>query len=305
MVVAGVKSYKVHMQKQGEDSLVVNLTIAGISMDLSAAPSLSINKKLKLFQTGVKQEADCKIDIVREEIKALNSPILMKDQDITWSYRGENQRGYAVTIHDIGTCESLLQLQADGEWSKARFLYADHKSDLMEGFTGPLGEILFRNRILYHRGIVLHAAAIAWREKGILFSAPSGTGKSTQAKLWKRYMGAELINEDRPAVRMSANNQAYVYGTPWNGSSPRCNNRSAPLSAIVLLEQASENSIRRMNVGEGIARLMPRCFLPYYDEKQMKQAIHNLENIIAATPVYLLCCKPDRNAVEMVYQCVK
>jgi hypothetical protein len=278
--------------------------IAGIPLDISANQSFRINWRMRCFRTSKHQEADFKVSFVNDDITPLSDCVLMKDQGITWYYMYDTQNGYAVTINDLETHETIYQMQADSEWQDVRILQSYHKTEVYKTFKGPMGEILFRNRIIYHEGVVIHAAAIEWEGKGILFSAPSGTGKSTQAKLWKKFMGAKMINEDRPAIRLS-DGIAYVYGTPWNGSSSKCRNCRFPLSAIVIIEQASENSMFELNCKEGTSELLPRCFLPYYDENLMKQAINNLEGVIAVTPIYLLRCKPDRSAVEMVYQCVK
>ena len=45
--------------------------------------------------------------------------------------------------------------------------------------------------------LLMHGAVIAVGNKAWLFTAPSGTGKSTQAELWERYRNAEQINGDR------------------------------------------------------------------------------------------------------------
>ena len=62
---------------------------------------------------------------------------------------------------------------------------------------------------IINQGFQLHASVINWKDKGILFSAPSGTGKSTQADLWKKYEGAKVINGDRALIRKR---KRRVYG---------------------------------------------------------------------------------------------
>lgn len=50
--------------------------------------------------------------------------------------------------------------------------------------------------------LVLHSAYIVTRQgEGILFSGPSGIGKSTQAALWQRYGAAQTVNGDRDRQR--------------------------------------------------------------------------------------------------------
>ena len=65
---------------------------------------------------------------------------------------------------------------------------------------------------------LLHSSFIKWKDKAILFTAPSGTGKSTQADLWEKYENAEIINGDRSGIR-KMDGKWTAYGLPIAGSS--------------------------------------------------------------------------------------
>jgi len=160
------------------------------------------------------------------------------------------------------------------------------------------GEMLFRAAILHHNGIMIHSSAIAYRGCGIVFSAPAGTGKSTQADLWREHLGATVLNGDRAAIRL-INDIPYVYGPNWSGSSLDRLNKKAPLKAIVMLEQAKTNEIRELTHAEAVRYLLPRCYMQTGVASQIELALENLESILAAVPVYLLKCLPDREAVEL------
>jgi hypothetical protein len=139
--------------------------------------------------------------------------------------------------------------------------------------------------------------------KGIVFSAPSETGKTTQARLWCERKRAELVNNDRPAVRIHGS-EAYAYGTPWSGFGDECRNICAPVSAIVMLEQAPDNSICRIGGRQALQKLMPRCFLPYFDKSLMDGAISIIDSLIQKVPVYCLRCRPDYGSVDLVYNTI-
>jgi hypothetical protein len=284
--------------------MTFQLNIAGMLINIDSSDSFKINKELECFSTFSNQDAD--LNVIFEsclEISIPNSTLLL-DERMKWFVSSDKEKNFSIFIHGRETNSAIYCLQVNNTWKEAVITYLKNDPDNIASFLGPIGEILFRNRILFHQGIVIHAAAIEWEGKGILFSAPSGTGKTTQANLWKRYRGAKILNADRPAIRV-LDKEPYIYGTPWNGSSTKYKNHSVPLSAIIMLVQAKENSIRKLDRKEAISIMMPRCFLPYYDEDIMNLAIDNLENIIAATPVYLLQCRPDKEAMEMVYQCVR
>lgn len=284
--------------------MTITINIAGIQIQLASAVAFKVNKKINCFSSAACQAADLTVSLIScEEIRLPENSLAM-DEIMYWNRDPDKAENTSIYIKEPETGKIVYRLLADKVWKKAEISYCQDKRNILTPFLESLGEILFRNSLLFHQGIVIHAAAIEWEGQGIIFSAPSGTGKTTQANLWRKYKGARIINADRPAVR-AGDNKAYVYGTLWNGSSEKYKNRSLPLTGIILLEQAKENSIRRLDPKEAAARLMPRCFLPYYEEEIMELAFQNIEKIIAVTPVYLLKCRPDGEAVEIVYQCLK
>ena len=148
--------------------------------------------------------------------------------------------------------------------------------------------------------LMLHAAFIRWQEKGILFTAPSGTGKSTQAELWKKYEGADILNGDRAAVRRDESGCWQAYGLPYAGSSGIYRNEKAPLSAVVVLRQAEENRIRRLGMLEIIQKLYPETTVHQWEPDFIEKALTLLTELAGEVPIYLLECRPDRGAVEAV-----
>ena len=95
--------------------------------------------------------------------------------------------------------------------------------------------------------VLFHAAVVSHEGKGYMFLGPSGTGKSTHARLWLKYIdGTALVNDDNPVVRLAADGLPVVYGSPWSGKTPCYRNVSYPLGGIVLLSQAPYNKIHRL-----------------------------------------------------------
>jgi hypothetical protein len=199
--------------------------------------------------------------------------------------------------------EPIYQVDVEDDWSNATISFLKNNKNVEEEVASLIGYILLKNRILFHQGLIIHAAAIAWKGKGIMFTAPSGTGKSTQADLWSTYRNATILNDDSPIVRL-LNDQVIVFGTPWSGSKGIFQNAQAPLSAIIVLDQSDTNSFHQLTMEQSIPLLVPRCFLPYHDPVLVDIACTNLEKIIIKTPVYHLKCRPDKDAVEVVAQCL-
>ena len=153
-------------------------------------------------------------------------------------------------------------------------------------------------------GFVFHCSYIEWQGKGILFTAPSGTGKSTQASLWNRFRGAEIINGDRAAVRITP--EAIVAeGIPFAGSSTFCENRSLPLAAVVYLAQAPVTSIRQLRGYEAFARIWEGCSINIWDREDMDRVSDTVGTVARKIPVFHMPCRPDESAVLALENALK
>ena len=156
------------------------------------------------------------------------------------------------------------------------------------------------SRILLRRGgLILHAAYIIWNGQGILFTAPSGTGKSTQADLWKRYRQAEIVNGDRAVIR-EKNGVVWSYSLPFAGSSGICINKSCPLKAIVILGQAAENSVRTIGRTGAIKYLYAQSALNRWNREEVEAVMEILGRFVYKVEVLKLDCLPNQGAVEIL-----
>lgn len=152
-----------------------------------------------------------------------------------------------------------------------------------------------------HEGVLLHCAWIRWKGRGILFTAPSGTGKSTQAQLWCDLMGAELINGDRAAIRIR-DGRADACGIPMSGSSDVRKNEVMPIGAIVYLSQAKDCKVERLRGVRAFRRLWEGCTVPTWDREDVEIITDTVSRIISQVPVFHLACTPDRRAVELLLE---
>lgn len=141
---------------------------------------------------------------------------------------------------------------------------------------------------------LFHAAVVSYEGKGYMFLGPSGTGKSTHAGLWLRYIaGTALVNDDNPVVR-----DGVVYGSPWSGKTPCYRNVQYPLGGIVVLSQAPYNRIQRLSGLHAYAFLVASISGKRWDAR-IADGLHQTENALASTvPVWHLECLPDEEAVR-------
>lgn len=157
--------------------------------------------------------------------------------------------------------------------------------------------------LLLEENIVLfHCSAIELEGKAYLFTAPSGTGKSTHTRLWRKVFGGRvnMINDDKPLLHISPNREVTVYGTPYAGKEGLQTNTSAPVEAIVILHQAKENSIKELDGKEAYPMLLNQT----YRKKDPAGMIKTMELVgqLAELPVYSLGCTISEEAVRMAYQ---
>lgn len=152
--------------------------------------------------------------------------------------------------------------------------------------------------IFQHLGVLfLHGSQVKANGAGIIFAAPSGTGKTTQAKLWQRYRGAEIICNDRTLTR-KVDGVWRTYGYPLDGSEPVRSSAVNTLGALVLLEQGPVNEVRALPASKALPRLMPQVVMDCWSGEARSRAMELLLELLRDIPVYLLTCTPDQRAVE-------
>ena len=150
--------------------------------------------------------------------------------------------------------------------------------------------------------VLFHAAVVSHQGKGYMFLGPSGTGKSTHARLWLKYIeGTELVNDDNPVVRISDEGHIKVYGSPWSGKTPCYRNVNYPIGAIVLLSQAPYNKIQRMGGIHAYASLMESISGKRWDSR-IADGLHQTQNsLVMSVPMWHLECLPDEEAATMCF----
>ena len=155
--------------------------------------------------------------------------------------------------------------------------------------------VLFAMATADKQTVLFHAAVVRHGGKGYMFLGQSGTGKSTHARLWLKYIeGAELVNDDNPVVR-----EGIVYGSPWSGKTPCYRNVSCPLGGIVLLSQAPYNKIRRLGGIEAYSALVASISGQRWDAR-IADGLHQTENALATNvSVWHLECLPDEAAARL------
>lgn len=143
---------------------------------------------------------------------------------------------------------------------------------------------------------LMHGSSIAVDGKGYIFTAPSGTGKSTHVSLWRKAFGdrAEMVNDDKPFIRMAPEG-IFVCGTPWNGKHRLGANICVPLKAICILGRGEDNEISPISSHDAFSTLLRQAYRPH-DPDALKKTLGLLDLVAEKTELYELKCNMDPEA---------
>ena len=153
--------------------------------------------------------------------------------------------------------------------------------------------------------VLFHGSVIAVDGQGFLFTAKSGTGKSTHTRLWREYLGdkAVMVNDDKPLLRIT-DSGVVAYGTPYNGKHRLGCNMSVPLKAICILTRGEKNSIVRIDKSEAYAMLLQQVYRPL-KTLQMAKTLRLIDELSEKVELYRLACNMDIEAAEVAYNGMK
>lgn len=154
-------------------------------------------------------------------------------------------------------------------------------------------------------GMIFHASAVEVDGKAYLFTAPSGTGKSTHARLWKEMLGCRMnyVNDDKPIIRM-LDGEFYVYGTPWNGKHRLDTNKKAKIKAICRINQAKENRITEITPSEMLITILNQTVRPT-EADEMDKLLNLVDKLLKSVKLYNLECNISREAAELSFSTMR
>lgn len=189
------------------------------------------------------------------------------------------------------------------------------KKDLAEGFSDrEYPEDYLESLAVYrliaegmpsYDTILLHGSAVAVGGRGYIFTARSGTGKSTHVRLWREMLGSDavVINDDKPLIRV-AEDGITVYGTPWDGKHHLNTNTCVKLEAVCILERSEENHIRRVSMNEALPMLVKQTYRPLNPEALARTLIL-IDRLGKNVKLYRLGCNMDISAAKLSYNTMK
>ena len=160
-------------------------------------------------------------------------------------------------------------------------------------------------QLLEYDTILFHGSCIAIDGEGYLFTAASGTGKSTHTRLLREYLGerAFMVNDDKPLLQID-HDQVIAYGTPWDGKHRLSRNTSVPLKAVILLSRSEKNYIAEISSQEAWPMLIQQSYTPTQDVK-MVHVLKLLNKMQNSVRLYRLECNMEPDAARVSYEGLK
>ena len=212
-------------------------------------------------------------------------------------YQTDDQADYSVTT-----------TQADIDYEREK----SAREDEIEGIpTRQFSDSYLEELAVYRKiaekmidfeTILFHGSVVAVDGAGYLFTAKSGTGKSTHTRRWREYFGelAVMVNDDKPLIHIEEN-QVTVYGTPYNGKHRLGTNISVSLKAICILTRAAENHIEPITREQAYTMLLQQVYRPA-DMLKMAKTLELVDMLADGVKLYQLGCNMYISAAKVAYE---
>lgn len=272
-------------------------SLCGVTLRVRAQQPISGDARGRLFACAPAEPA---LNLIMESVPEVNvpdaAPLRTDDETLVWrqgdrviSAKRTSQSAppYAAVSYDLGYPEQAhLAVRADAmAWAaQPPQLWS---SMALHQLLAPFG------------ALIMHASLVRIGGRAVLFTAPCGTGKSTQARLWAELRGAEVLNGDKAGLRFMGG-ELIAFGVPICGTSGICKNMALPVAAIVELSQAKATAIRRLAPSAAVQAVSANI----YAERCVpwQNALETVLQIVGSVPVLHLACTPDESAIAALEQ---
>ncbi len=278
----------------------LDFTIAGIGIRIKSPVKLTVPQEMVSFVTlGICPNVVYDVELIDKAILP-DGPCVHSEAGTSTYPDGDGWIRIYAYLEGPDGVPAALGLRPNGR----NTLYLP-KSDLTRyQSTNALSPILGLDYVMMqHSCMFLHSSLVRFQGKAVLFSGPSGIGKSTQAELWKQHLGAEILNGDKSCIA-SRSEGFYACGSPYAGSSDIFLPEEAPIAGIVLLQQGCKNQITRVSGRQAFVPLYAQLLANTWDSGYTARLCELLDDLLTHVPVYELTCTPDQDAVMLVHDTI-
>lgn len=273
-----------------------DLSIAGLRLRVVSDVITHVEDQFQPFLTEFDTPDIWAVFQPTDQLPELPEQIIHQDMcyRVHSDHRGQFMRSFFDAPRDY-TPYAVSDRESDG--SRILVQYLAKGRHCLETLGSSFFHLGLESLLISRDRLCIHAACIRTEFGGVLFSGPSGIGKSTQAALWQRYRGSRQINGDRP-ILAHAKDGWLAWGSPYAGSSNCHVNESCPVTAIIMLRQAGQCSLRRLPPSEAFRAIWPQLTMHSWDRRQIVDASALAIELTGSVPVYELSCTPNEEAVR-------
>lgn len=270
----------------------VFLEIAGLSLAFHGPKELIDASFLKAFRADPCDQPDQRISVIwGGSASSENGVVLLRNRELIVC---ERESDYLLLFPTL-SCIREVALSKDGA---NVFFYCDPPltEELEEQFFHAL-----RHTFLYlaqKRGMyAIHSASLRYRDKAWLFSASSGTGKSTHVNLWKELYGTEALNGDLNLLAIE-DGRPVVHGIPWCGTSEIFVRETVPLGGIILLKRDGNDAVEELPPDKQALMVMQRFISPIWTGAQLENSAAFAQQISKQILICRLHCTKNPSAAQ-------
>jgi hypothetical protein len=263
--------------------------IAGIPISIEYRFDDYLKNNIEAYQTSVQSKYEIKTRLV-DHIEPKSDPY-MKD-----TYRRFYQEKDMHTLQVVDLNGSVkYEIKRTLDYQKVTISMVERLSKKPSEMEYIFISMLFLDIATLEGFIPLHASCVIKNHEAYMFSAPSGTGKSTHAGFYTSELESYILNDDKPIIK-----DMKVYGTPFSGKTALNQNAFYPLKAIYFIEQGSIDTIQTLSIDESSKLLLKNIARPTTKEtwEALLPAINDLLN---QTKFYRTTLTLNKNSVYMTY----
>lgn len=213
-------------------------------------------------------------------------------------YRKEQQWLFLISMYR--DTEPVSAILCTEDWSEVQLFTAE---PYIRFAVDNAAMLVYAFATVSLRTLLFHASVIVREQRAFLFLGHSGTGKSTHSRQWMTaFDDAVLLNDDNPVLRILPDDTVCVYGSPWSGKTPCYKNESAPVGALVQLQQAPHNKIVPLKMTRAYPYILASVSGLKVIPEMMDDLYDSIARLLELRPVYLLQCLPNPDAARLCAQ---
>lgn len=283
------------MEPQNYLENINSIVIANIKLSFYGDKSIYPDKFTE-FESMDRRMEDVRVELVNSSLEFdLDRKLLVENELLRVVETNDRYMLSFPQSKEVYGC----QIKKDGRLVR---IHAFHKLS-EEGIQLVFDSIrvAFLYKALNYGYVAIHSASILYNNKAWLFTAPSGTGKSTHANLWKESFGVNTINGDLNLVALD-NEKPVIYGTPWCGTSNIYDNEEHELGGVIILKRNEKNFIEELPLEDKILLVSQRAVSPAWNKNMMEEQFKTVADLTEKILIARLNCNKESEAAVVIKQ---